>query len=162
MWITIEESETMKNFPPKGTLERGPASDLWRNTLSQIPSTFGRLIYLSALRGLNSGVYEHYGLSQVFGPRAANEALKRSHEEVFQQWLSFDLPHQKADLDLYLAGLVDQRAAVLDTWLRLNPYRNLVPLSARRADQELFMVDFRAVLEILRLEYGVAVPDQGA
>jgi hypothetical protein len=66
------------------------------------------------------------------------------------------------DLDVYLTGLVEQRVAVIDTWLRLNPYRNLVPLSARRADQDLFLVDFRAVLEILRLEYGVAVPDRGA
>ena len=162
MWITIEKSEEMKNFPAKGTLERGPASDLWRNTLSQIPSVFGRLIYLSSLRGLNSGVYEHHGLSLVFGPRAANDALKRSHEEVFQVWLNFDLPQQKADLDVYLASVVDERIAVIDTWLRLNPYRNLVPLSARRADQELFLVDFRAVLEVLRCEYGVAVPDRGA
>jgi hypothetical protein len=162
MWITIDKSDAMKNLPPKGTLERGPASDLWRNTLSQIPSVFGRLIYLSALRGPNSGVYEHHGLSLVFGPRAANEALRKSHEEVFREWLNFDLEQQKADLDVYLTGLVEQRVAVIDTWLRLNPYRNLVPLSARGADQDLFMVDFRAVLEILRLAYGVAVPDRGA
>lgn len=150
------------NFPPKGTLERGPASDLWRNTLSQIPTVFGRLIYLSTLRGQNSGVYEHYGLSQRFGPRAANEALRRSHEETFKEWLTFNLAQQKADLDLYLTGLVDERAAVIDTWLRLNPYRNLVPVAARSADQDLFLVDFRAVLEILRNEYGVAVPDPDA
>jgi hypothetical protein len=91
MWITIDKSEAMKNFPPKGTLERGPASDLWRNTLSQIPSVFARLIYLSSLRGPNSGVYEHHGLSLVFGPRLANEALRRSHVEVFREWLYFDL-----------------------------------------------------------------------
>jgi hypothetical protein len=152
----------MKNIPPKGTLERGPASDLWRNTLSQIPSVFGRLIYLSSLRSLNSGVYEHHGLSLVFGPRAANEALKRSHQDVFAEWLMFDLPRQKSDLDLYLAGTVDQKGPAIDTWLRLHPYRNVVPAAARSADQQLFMVDFKAVLEVLRCEYDVAVPDQGA
>ena len=152
----------MKPVPPKGALERGPASDLWRNTLSQIPTVFGRLIYLSALRGPNSGVYEHHGLSLVFGPRAANEALRRSHEETFREWLGFGLEQQKADLDLYLTGLVDERAAVVDTWLRLNPYRNLMPLSARATEQELFLVDFKALLEILRNAYGVAVPDRDA
>jgi hypothetical protein len=120
------------------------------------------LIYLSSLRGPNSGVYEHHGLSLVFGPRAANEALRRSHEDAFRDWLAFDLQQQKADLDLYLTGLIEQRVAVIDTWLRLNPYRNLVPLSARAVDQQLFLSDFRAILEILRLEYGVAVPDRGA
>jgi hypothetical protein len=152
----------MKNIPPKGTLERGPVSDLWRNTLSQIPSVFGRLIYLSSLRGLNSGAYEHHGLSLVFGPRAANDALKRSHQDVFAEWLMFDLAQQKADLDLYLAEIVVQKGSVIDSWLRLHPYRNVVPAAVRNADQELFMVDFKAVLEVLRCEYGVAVPDRGA
>ena len=82
----------------KAALERGPASDLWRNTLSQIPSVFGRLIYLSALRGPNSGVYEHHGLALVFGPRAANEALRKSHHDTFRTWLSFGLQEQRLDL----------------------------------------------------------------
>jgi hypothetical protein len=152
----------MRNVPPKAALERGPASDLWRNTLSQIPTVFGRLIYLSNLRGTNSGVYEHHGLALVFGPRAASEALKRSHEETFREWLSFSLEQQKADLDAYLGGLVEERAAVIETWLRLNPYRNLMPLSARTSDQELFLVDFRALLEILRHAFGVVAPDRDA
>ena len=162
MWITIDMVVAMKNVQPKGALERGPASDLWRNTLSRIPTVFGRLVYLSALRGPNSGVYEHHGLSLVFGPRAANEALRRSHDETFRTWLGFNLQQQKADLDVYLTGLVEERSAVIDTWLRLNPYRNLMPVTARAADQELFLGDFRAVLEILRNEYGVAVPDRDA
>ena len=146
----------------KAALERGPASDLWRNTLSQIPSVFGRLIYLSALRGPNSGVYEHHGLSLVFGPRSANEALRRSHHDTFRAWLNFDLQQQKADLELYLDGLIEQKAAAIDTWLRLHPYRNVVPLTATGTDRELFLIDFGAVLELLRVEYGVAVPDPDA
>lgn len=146
----------------KAALERGPASDLWRNTLSQIPSVFGRLIYLSALRGPNSGVYEHHGLSLVFGPRAANEALRKSHHDTFRTWLTFDLEQQKADLELYLTGLIEQKAAAVDTWLRLHPYRNVVPLTASGVDRDLFLVDFGAVLELLRIEYGVAVPDPDA
>ena len=50
-------------------LERGAAADLWRNTLSQIPTLFGRLVYLSSLRDSNSGAYEHYGLAKVFGAK---------------------------------------------------------------------------------------------
>jgi hypothetical protein len=146
----------------KAALDRGPASDLWRNTLSQIPSVFGRLIYLSALRGPNSGVYEHHGLSLVFGPRAANEALRKSHQDTFRTWLTFDLAQQKADLELYLTGLIEQKAAAVDTWLRLHPYRNVVPLTASGVDRELFLVDFGAVLELLRVEYGVAAPDLDA
>jgi hypothetical protein len=162
MWITLEKNGVMKNLPPKGSLERGPASDLWRNTLSQIPSVFGRLVYLSSLRSVDSGVYEHHGLSLVFGPRAANEALRSSHEETFREWLTFDLRRQKGDLELYLSGLISERAAVVETWLRLNPYRNVVPLAVGKAEQDLFLIDFKAVLELLRLDCGVSVPDRGA
>ncbi len=40
----------MNSIRPKQVLERGAASDLWRHTLSQIPTVFGRLVYLSSLR----------------------------------------------------------------------------------------------------------------
>jgi hypothetical protein len=152
----------MKNLPPKGALERGPSPDLWRNTLSQIPSVFGRLVYLSSLRSADSGVYEHHGLSQVYGPRAANDTLRTSHEETFREWLTYDLRRQKEDVEQYLSGLVSERAAVVATWLRLNPYRNLAPLAVRKAEQDLFLVDFKAVLELFRVDCGVSVPDRGA
>ena len=48
-------------------LDRNAASDLWRNTLSQIPSVFGRLVYLASLRNANNGRYEHHGLALVLG-----------------------------------------------------------------------------------------------
>src|SRR5579864_8729114 len=83
-------------------LERGAAADLWRNTLSQIPSVFGRLVYLSSLRNQNTGAYEHHGLALVFGPEESNRALKKSHSQAFAEWLSFDIEQQKADLDLYI------------------------------------------------------------
>jgi hypothetical protein len=101
-------------------------------------------------------------LSLVFGPRAANEALRKSHHDTFRTWLSYDLEQQKADLELYLTDLIEQKAAAIDTWLRLHPYRNVVPLTASSADKDLFLIDFGAVLELLRVEYGVAVPDPDA
>ena len=152
----------MKKVESKAPLERGPISDLWRNTLSQIPSIFGRLLYLSNLRAANSGTYEHFGMAQRFGPRAAHDALRKSHEETFREWLNFSLEEQKADVDLYLEGLDMERTAVIDTWLRLQPYRNVVPVAARGPEELLFSTDFRALLEILRNEYGVAVPDRDA
>jgi hypothetical protein len=146
----------------KGSLERSAASDLWRNTLSQIPTVFGRLIYLSSLRGNDTGAYEHHGLAMIFGHKDADSALRRSHEDAFAEWLTFSLEQQKADLDLYLAALTARRKTVIETWLRLTPYRNLIPVSARSAERGLFLSDFETLLEILRSEYGVAAPDPDA
>lgn len=120
----------MKNMRVGDALDRSAASDLWRNTLSQIPSAFGKLVYLASLRNGNSGRYEHHGLTLVFGEENANRALKKSHIHVFREWLRFNLEQQKADLDLYLAGLYEDKRTILTNWLELEPYMNLIPIWA--------------------------------
>lgn len=144
------------------SFERSAAADLWRNTLSQIPSVFGRLVYLASLRNANNGNYEHYGLALVFGEDEANRALRESHTAVFAEWLSFNLEQQKADLDLYLAGLFEDKRQVIETWVRLAPYQNLVPASIRSVERRLYINDLTALIELFRNVYGVAAPDRDA
>ncbi len=151
-------SSTSTNSP----LGRGAISDLWRNTLSQIPSIFGRLVYLSSLRDQDTGRYEHHGLAQVFSEEEANKALRRSHAQAFAEWLSFNIEQQRADLDLYLSALFEDKRVVLDTWVRLTPYRSLVPYSVRGVEKKLYLADFKAILELLKNEYGVSAPDPDA
>jgi hypothetical protein len=152
----------MKGTKSRGTLERDAISDLWRNTLSQIPAVFGRLVYLAALRDPNSGRYEHHGLALVFGENEADRALRRSHIQTFSEWLCFNLEQQKADLGLYLSALFDERRRVIETWLRLEPFRTLVPTSATKAETELYYSDFRILLTLLKNECGVDGPDRDA
>lgn len=143
-------------------LERGAAADLWRNTLSQIPTTFGRLVYLASLRDLNSGAYEHYGLAQIFGVKEADRTLRHSHSQVFTEWLNFNLEQQKGDLEEYLGGLEEDIGAILATWIRLAPYRNLIPARARDVEKQLYLTDLEAVLELLKHEHDVVSPDPTA
>jgi hypothetical protein len=145
-----------------GILERGAAADLWRNTLSQIPSVFGRLVYLCSLRDANSGLYQHYGLAQVFSDREADRVLRQSHDQTFADWLCFNLEQQKADLDLYLSGLGSNRRTILDTWIRLTPYRGLIPSVVRDVERRLYLADLETILELLKNEYGVASLDPDA
>jgi hypothetical protein len=142
--------------------DRSAAADLWRNTISQIPSVFGRLVYLASLRNSNTGFYEHHGLGLVFGEDEANKALKNSHNTVFADWLSFNIEQQKADLDLYLSGLFEDRRVVVETWVRLTPYRNLPPTGVRAAEKRLYLADFAALLDMLKASTGVAEPDPNA
>jgi hypothetical protein len=146
----------------KGVLERNAPSDLWRRTLSQIPTIFGRLVYLSSLRGSDNGVYEHHGLALNFGPEQAHKALLASHLEAFHQWLAFGLEQQKADLDLYLSALTSDRRTVVDTWSRLTPYRNVIPQPVAQRERSLFLADFERLLQFLRHEHGVSLPPQDA
>lgn len=143
-------------------LDRTALSDLWRNTLTQIPSVFGRLVYLSSLRNLNSGRYEHHGLALLFGEDEANKALKKTHSQSFADWLQFDIEQQKADLDLYLSALFEDKRTVLEAWLRMTPYKNLVPNGVRAVERKLYLADLQAILQLLKNEHAVADPDPDA
>jgi hypothetical protein len=144
------------------TFDRSPASDLWRHTLSQIPTTFGRLVFLSTLRDPNTGVYAHYGFAQRVGEEAADDALRRSHAQCFSEWLAFSLEEQKADLDLYLSGIDSDKKTILDTWIRTKPYRNLIPVSAMEVERRLYHSDLETLLELLTVVHGVVSPDRDA
>lgn len=143
-------------------LDRNAASDLWRNTLSQIPSVFGRLVYLASLRNANNGRYEHHGLALVCGDDDSNHALAKSHAQVFAEWLALNVEQQKTDLDLYISGLAEDKGTVVETWVRLAPYRNLIPATVRGVERRLYISDLTALMELLRNAYAVAAPDPDA
>ena len=143
-------------------LPRGAAADLWRHTLSHIPSVFGRLVHLASLRNQNTAKYEHHGLALVFGDDESSRTLRESHERAFAEWLTYTLEHQKADLDLYLASLTMDRRTIIDTWLRLAPYRNFIPASARNPERALYLSDLEMLLTLLKNEYGVSGPSRDA
>ena len=143
-------------------LDRTAAADLWRNTLAQIPSVFGRLVYLASLRNANTGRYEHHGLALICGADEANKALKDSHSRVFADWIAFNIEQQKADLDLYLAGLAEDKRVVVDTWVKLAPYQSLIPADVRGVEKELYISDLSALMELLKNAYAVAGPDPDA
>ena len=143
-------------------IEKGAFSDLWRNTLSNIPSLFGRLVYLAATRDPDTGKYHHHGLALLFGEEETNKALRKSHAMVFADWINFNLEEQKADIDLYIAALVAPKRTVLDSWTRLEPYKALPPSSLRPVERRLYLADFDALLGVLRNEFGVASADPDA
>ena len=143
----------------QGILERGAAPNLWRNTLSQIPTVYGRLVYLSGLRDPNSGRYKHAGLALVFGESEADRALRTSHNQTFSEWICYDLEQQKTDLDLYLADLPENKAQVVATWSRLKPFRTVAPTTVSGAPLDTYLSDFDILMELLKNEYGVAVRD---
>lgn len=138
------------------------ADDLWRRTLSQVPSLFGKLVYLGSLRNTNADKYEHHGLSTIYGLEVADEVLRRSHEKAFDEWLLYSLKDQKADIDLFLEGVEGSKRETVQAWLTLKPFRNAMPSRVRQPDQELFLSDLLVLLQIFKAEVGASLPDPDA
>lgn len=137
-------------FRPKPMLERSARADVFKNTLSRIPTVFGRLAYLASLRDPDSGVYRHHGLSAIFGRDESRKALAENHQQVFQQWLNLPLAGKMGELEDYMGSLEDPRPIVLDHWSRVGAYRSYVPAFARESDRDLFLEEVQLLLEVLR------------
>jgi hypothetical protein len=140
----------MPRFKPKAGLERSAAGDLWKNTLSKIPTLFGRMAYLGGLRDPNSGVYRHHGLSLVFGREESSRTLREHHEQAFFEWLNLSLADKSADLTCYFASLDDPLPVVLDHWLKTKSFEQHAPGAARPMERELFIRDLEALVETIR------------
>jgi hypothetical protein len=148
----------MPRFKPKGILERDAVADLWKRTLSQIPTLLGRLVYLASLRDSITGIYRHHGLAAGFGRDESARALRQSHEETFAQWLAQPLPEKSASLISYLSGLEEPMVEVVIHWLRSSHYQTFVPDSARKSDRDRFGLEVETLLTILRNEMTTNAP----
>jgi len=134
-------------------------AESWHRTLAGIPTVLGRMAYLASLRNTNTGSYEHFGLAQKVGAGDVDRLLRRSHLEVFQEWLCFGLERQKQELEQYFSELEGDKREILANWLCLEPYGIWVPAESRDVERKLFYTDLEVVLELIRTEYGVASRD---
>jgi len=133
---------------------------LWQHTLAHVPSAYGKLVYLASLRNADTGKYEHFRVPSDSNGADTNRALRASHESIFQEWVSYSLQEKKTDLELYISGIEQvDRADLIDAWLRLTPYKNLVPAAIQGPERQKHISDFEAILGLLKNVYGVASPD---
>jgi hypothetical protein len=146
----------MPRFKLKGTLERDALADLWKHTLSQIPSTYGRLAYLASLRDPNSGSYRHHGLSTAFGREQSTYALRTSHEQTFLEWLTLPLPIKNTDFRQYFQSVSSEESprAVVTYLARGARYVTQAPDSAGPAQRRQFQMEMGILLELLKNDSG--------
>jgi len=143
----------------------GSSSDaLWIRDFSQIETSYGKLVYLAGLRNPDNGRYEHYGWTPgTPSSLVASRNLRKIHETIFRDWIGLSLEKKKADIELYIASVAQGDAPrLVDAWLRLRPYLNLVPAAVQGPERQRHISDFEAILELLKNLYGVASLDPGA
>ncbi len=148
----------MPRFKPKGMLERDALADLWKHTLSQIPTIYGRLVYLASLRDPNSGSYRHHGLSAAFGREQSTYALRKSHEQTFLEWLTIPLAAKNADFRAYLQSASSEESpqAVVTYLARGARFVSQAPDAAGPAQREQFKLEVEILLELVKNDSGEA------
>lgn len=142
----------MPRFRPKGMLAKSASEDLFRHTLSRIPTVYGKLVFFGSLRDGNSDSYRHHGLSAAFGREEAVNALREGHKSVFREWLNAALSEKYDDLMQYIASLDAPRSQTARKWLQSKAYKPCVPFSATPAESAYFISDLEALLTALSYE----------
>lgn len=120
------------------------------NSLASIQNDFGRLTYITSLRDLSTGRYEHEGLSALYPAVAIQQALRQCHEEIFARILETPLALQEADLRSFLEGMDGSLRSTVLHWRQMEAYRVLMPEDSPDYLKELFCSNLRALLEILQ------------
>jgi len=152
----------MRTSRPKSLLERSPDVDLWRHTLSQIPTLTGRLVYLGTLRNPISGKYEHHGLALLFGDEAADRAIRQSHKKCFQDWLDIGLAEKLEDVTRYFESTGEDVPGLVAHWLRAQAWLSFLPASIVPAEKSIYTNDMRNTLKLLSTRFGDGGPDRNA
>src|SRR5260370_38290527 len=67
-------------------------------TLAQVPTSYGRLHTVAALRDQESGLYRCNALSSTFSGEAVHQTLDFCHKQLFYRTLESSLEAQAADL----------------------------------------------------------------
>jgi hypothetical protein len=124
--------------------------DFTSRTLSRIPSTLERLIYIASTRDYNSGLYHHEGLGARFNAAAAAKALEVAHLEAFHAVSLMPLRDLSEELEKYMHSSREAPQAFLNAWQKLEPYRVAIPMSADSTVAEFFVSNVKISLAILR------------
>lgn len=126
--------------------EADNAASVWLSVLAQVPTVFGKLLWVASFRSANSNRYWHPALAYMFSPEVASRVLEESHRKHFDIWLNMGLQKQYDDFAEYIDTLrfIEHPKDFLQ-----NVGPKLIPPSAIAPQQALFDTDLAVVLELL-------------
>jgi len=122
-----------------------PAEDLLEQIVEEIPTVFGRLVYLAAMRDLESGTYRHPILNQLLPGNEVDRLLRAAHGRIFRLWLEFNLRQQQGDLTRHL-GYGSLGPGLLRRLRDRDAFGTLAPPDAATHEKTLFAADLAVMM----------------
>jgi hypothetical protein len=153
-----EHEEGHMTSQPKHAEVRAASQDLRNRTLSHIPGSLERLIYLASMRDYNTGLYHHDGLALRFSEEASCEALADCHREAYRELLSCSLEEIVSQLQAYMQSSSSDPAEFLAAWKGLRPYRVAVPAETDPLAAEFLFSNLKVALAILESRLRIPPP----
>jgi hypothetical protein len=136
------------------------AEDLRHRTLSEMPRSLDRLIYLASMRDYNTGLYYHDGLASRFSQEVACEALADCHREAFRQLVECSVEDLVGQMKGYMDSTHISPGEFLTAWSKLEPYRVAVPVESNPLSAQFLFSSFKIALAIL--ESRLVLPPAGS
>jgi len=125
------------------------AEDLRSRTLSEIPRSLDRLIYLASMRDYNTGLYYHDGLASRFTQDVACEALADCHREAFSELVGCSLRELVGQMEGYINATHTCPRDFVTAWKKLEPYRVAVPVETDPVMAHFLFSSFKIALAVL-------------
>src|ERR1051326_6248024 len=113
--------------------------DLEERTLDVFSSELSKLLYLASTRDYTTGRYSHDGLAIRFTHDIAEAALQTAHRRRFENLASASLERVVSAVDQFIEDTHADRATVLTTWRKIEPYRIAIPLEIDTVVAQLFI-----------------------
>ena len=132
-------------------------------TLSEINTSFERLIYFASLRDYLTGRYFHDGIMVRYSnEEAMHEALSLCHSRCFSFFLDLTLEEQAREVAGALQSEGEAHAEYVETWRRLRSFEILHPENCHPLARELFARNLELILKLLERNPKVGVIQQPA
>jgi hypothetical protein len=146
----LEEEESAPPVEDAATAkaEGRTCAAYWGARVAQVPTIFGGLHLLAALRSNPGARYEDAASVAEFGAEETSHALSRLHGQVFQRWINLHLSEQMQDLRKFMTS--GGGANISRAWRELAP--RLTPPGASESETSLFLNDFTTLMNSLAAE----------
>ena len=143
-----KQSLSSKRSLPKTLQIRAAVDDLKRHSLASLHGDIAQLVWVAGTRDYNTGQYYHDGLAACFTQEIASRALAQCHEECFRRLVRSPIKELVKLLEEYVTDHFPPEEFVL-TWLKLEPYRVLIPVACDPVSAKLFHSNLKIALSIL-------------
>ena len=137
--------ESFERFSQHRSVIEEFASD-W---LSSYSTDLARLIHISTLRDVYTGLYHHPPLEENYGQCAVHQALSYCHEEIFTKFLENTVEQQRCDLRSCLTRTEPLASEIAQRWLDLELFRSFLPAGAPPYLRDLFLSNIRGLLTLV-------------